>query len=256
MRILLSNDDGINGHGMKVLEKIARTLSDDVWIVAPELDQSGSSHSLTLRDPLRIREISPRKYAVSGTPTDCVMLAVSHLMKDKRPDLVLSGINYGANVAEDVTYSGTIAAAIEGALLNIRSIAFSVNIQYGSPAKWATAEHFGPEILKTVSAIPLEKNVIINVNFPDVVVSSVKGIRITTQGHRSGEDELVECKDPRGKSYFWMGAGMYRYTPDASALESGSDLEAIHDGYISITPLTLNLTHEKTLSCLKGAFGL
>ncbi len=256
MRILLSNDDGINGHGMKVLEKIARTLSDDVWIVAPELDQSGSSHSLTLRDPLRIREVSPRKYAVSGTPTDCVMLAVSHLMKDKRPDLVLSGINYGANVAEDVTYSGTIAAAIEGALLNIRSIAFSVNIQYGSPAKWATAEHFGPEILKTVSAIPLEKNVIINVNFPDVVVSSVKGIRITTQGHRSGEDELVECKDPRGKSYFWMGAGMYRYTPDASALESGSDLEAIHDGYISITPLTLNLTHEKTLSCLKGAFGL
>lgn len=256
MRILLSNDDGINGHGMKVLEKIARTLSDDVWIVAPELDQSGSSHSLTLRDPLRIREISPRKYAVSGTPTDCVMLAVSHLMKDKRPDLVLSGINYGANVAEDVTYSGTIAAAIEGALLNIRSIAFSVNIQYGSPAKWATAEHFGPEILKIVSTIPLEKNVIINVNFPDVVVSSVKGIRVTTQGHRSGEDELVECKDPRGKSYFWMGAGMYRYTPDASALESGSDLEAIHDGYISITPLTLNLTHEKTLSCLKGAFGL
>lgn len=256
MRILLSNDDGINGQGLKVLEKIARTLSDDVWIVAPELDQSGSSHSLTLRDPLRIREVSPKKYAVTGTPTDCVMLAVSHLMKDKRPDLVLSGVNYGANIAEDVTYSGTIAAAIEGALLNIRSIAFSVNIQYGNPAKWATAEHFGPEILKTVSTIPLEKNVIINVNFPDVVVSSVKGIRITTQGHRSGEDELVECKDPRGKSYFWMGAGMYRYTPDPSALESGSDLEAIHDGYISITPLTLNLTHEKTLSSLKGAFGL
>ncbi len=256
MRILLSNDDGINGHGLKVLEKIARTLSDDVWIVAPELDQSGSSHSLTLRDPLRIREVSPKKYAVSGTPTDCVMLAVSHLMKDKRPDIVLSGVNYGANIAEDVTYSGTIAAAIEGALLNIRSIAFSVNIQYGHPAKWATAEHFGPEILKTVSTIPLEKNVIINVNFPDVVVNSVKGIRITTQGHRAGEDELTECKDPRGKSYFWMGAGMYRYTPDPSALEPGSDLEAIHDGYISITPLTLNLTHEKTLSSLKGAFGL
>jgi 5'-nucleotidase len=256
MRILLSNDDGINGHGLKVLEKIARTLSDDVWIVAPELDQSGSSHSLTLRDPLRIREVSPKKYAVSGTPTDCVMLAVSHLMKDKRPDLVLSGVNYGANIAEDVTYSGTIAAAIEGALLDIRSIAFSVNIQYGHPAKWATAEHFGPEVLKTVATMPLEKNVIINVNFPDVVVSSVKGIRITTQGHRAGEDALVECKDPRGKPYFWMGAGMYRYTPDSSALESGTDLEAIHDGYVSITPLTLNLTHEKTLSSLKGAFGL
>jgi 5'-nucleotidase len=256
MRILLSNDDGINGHGLKVLEKIARTLSDDVWIVAPELDQSGSSHSLTLRDPLRIREVSAKKYAVSGTPTDCVMLAVSHLMKDKRPDLVLSGVNYGANIAEDVTYSGTIAAAIEGTLLNIRSIAFSINIQYGNPAKWATAEHYGPEILKKLSILPIDKNIIINVNFPDVVVSSVKGIRITTQGHRCGEDELVECKDPRGKSYFWMGAGMYRYAPDASALEPGSDLEAIHDGYISITPLTLNLTHEKTLGSLKGAFGL
>lgn len=256
MRILLSNDDGINGHGLKVLEKIARTLSDDVWIVAPELDQSGSSHSLTLRDPLRIREVSAKKYAVSGTPTDCVMLAVSHLMKDKKPDLVLSGVNYGANIAEDVTYSGTIAAAIEGALLNIRSIAFSINIQYGHPAKWATVEHFGPDILKTISTIPLEKHVIINVNFPDVVVSSVKGIRVTTQGHRCGEDELVECKDPRGKSYFWMGAGMYRYTPDPSSLEAGSDLEAIHDGYISITPLTLNLTHEKTLGSLKGAFKL
>jgi 5'-nucleotidase len=151
MRILLSNDDGINGHGLKVIEKIARTLSDDVWIVAPELDQSGSSHSLTLRDPLRIREVSPKKFAVSGTPTDCIMLAVSHLCKDKRPDIILSGVNYGANIAEDVTYSGTIAAAIEGTLLNIRSIAFSINIQYDHPAKWATAEHYGPEILKKLS---------------------------------------------------------------------------------------------------------
>ncbi|MES2253336.1 MAG: 5'/3'-nucleotidase SurE [Pseudomonadota bacterium] len=256
MRILLSNDDGINGHGLKVLEKMARTLSDDVWIVAPELDQSGSSHSLTLRDPLRIREVSPKKYAVSGTPTDCVMLAVSHLMKDKRPDLILSGINYGANMAEDVTYSGTIAAAMEGTLLNIRSISLSVNISYGHSAKWATVEHYGPEVLAKLSLLPFDKNILINVNFPDVVVSSVKGVRITTQGHRSGEDALIECKDPRGKPYFWIGAGMYRYTPDALALESGTDLEAIHDGYISITPLTLNLTHEKTLGSLKGAFGL
>lgn len=256
MRILLSNDDGINGHGLKVLEKIARTLSDDVWIVAPELDQSGASHSLTLRDPLRIREVSPKKFAVSGTPTDSVMIAVSHILKDKRPDLVLSGVNYGSNMAEDVTYSGTIAAAFEGALLNIRSIAFSINIQHEHPAKWATAEHYGPDILKKLAGTPLEKNVIFNVNFPDTIVSSVKGIRITTQGHRSGDDNIIACKDPRGRPYFWVGAGLYRYSPCPSALEPGTDLEAIHAGYISITPLSLNLTHEQTLNSLKGTFGL
>lgn len=256
MRILLSNDDGINGHGLKVLEKIARTLSDDVWIVAPELDQSGSSHSLTLRDPLRIREISPMKYAVSGTPTDCVMIALSHILKDKQPDLILSGVNYGSNMAEDVTYSGTIAAAFEGTLLNIRSIALSINIQHGHPAKWATAEHYGPEIIKKLIDVPLDKNTMFNVNFPDTIVSSVKGIRVTTQGHRNGVDNLIECKDPRGRSYFWIGAGLYRYSPCPSALEPGTDLEAIHAGYISITPLSLNLTHEQTLSRLKGAFSI
>jgi 5'-nucleotidase len=162
-------------------------------------------------------------------------------------------VNYGANIAEDVTYSGTIAAAIEGTLLNIRSIAFSINIQYDHPAKWATAEHYGPEILKKLSTQPLEKNVLFNVNFPDFIVPSVKGMRITTQGHRSGEDRPIEAKDPRGKSYFWIGAGMYRYTSD-TVFEKGSDLEAIHDGYISITPLSLNLTHEQSIANLKGAF--
>ncbi len=254
MRILLSNDDGINAHGLKVLEKIAHALSDDVWIVAPELDQSGSSHSLTLRDPLRIREVSPKKYAVSGTPTDCVLVALSHITKDKKPDLILSGVNYGANIAEDVTYSGTIAAAIEGTLLGIPSMALSINIQYDHPAKWATAEHFGPEVIKKLLTHKLEKNTLLNVNFPDFIVPSVKGVKITTQGHRSGGDNILECKDPRGKSYFWIGAGLHRYASEKQVFEAGTDLEAVHSGYISITPLSLNLTHEKTLNHLKDIF--
>ncbi len=254
MRILLTNDDGINGHGLKVLEKIAHTLSDDVWIIAPELDQSGSSHSLSLRDPLRIREISHQKFAISGTPTDCVLVACSHLLKDNVPDLILSGINFGANMAEDVTYSGTIAAAIEGTLLGIRSIALSINTQHEHPAKWATAEHFGADIIKKVMTIPLNKNVLININFPDTIVSSVKGVRVTTQGHRSGCDNLIACTDPRGRPYFWIGNAMYRYSPKAHELEPGSDLEAVYSGYISITPLSLNLTHQPTINCMKDAF--
>lgn len=254
MRILITNDDGIHGEGLVILEKIARTLTDDVWVVASELDQSGSSHSLTLREPLRIRSVGDKKYAISGTPTDCVLVAHSHLLKDKKPDFVFSGVNYGANLAEDVTYSGTIAAAMEGALLGIPSVAFSMNIQHLQPAKWDTALHFGPEIIKKISTMTLPENVLLNINFPDLEVDKIKGVRVTTQSHRYGSDNLLECKDPRGKPYYWIGAAMYRYAPDPKTLEAGSDLEAVYDGYISITPITLNLTHMESMDNLRSIF--
>jgi len=249
MRILLSNDDGINAAGLKSLETIARQLTNDVWIVAPELDQSGSAHSLTLRDPLRLREISDQKFALSGTPTDCVLFAVNHLLKDKKPDLILSGINHGANLAEDITYSGTVAAAMEGVLLHIPSIAISLCINKNHPAKWATAEKHLPPILKDLLTLCQDPYTLININVPDVIASSVKGVKVTRQGQRSYQDELHECVDPRGKKYYWIGVVNH----DGSG-ETGTDLEAIKTGYISVTPLSLDFTHEKSLTKLTNLF--
>ncbi|MBM3468331.1 MAG: 5'/3'-nucleotidase SurE [Alphaproteobacteria bacterium] len=249
MRILLSNDDGIYAPGLKTLEKIARALSDDIWIVAPELDQSGASHSLTLRDPLRIREISERRFAISGTPTDCVMIAANHILKDEPPSLVLSGVNYGSNMAEDITYSGTVAAAMEAALLGIPAIALSMVMSYKHPAKWATAEHYAPEIIRHLLKIKFERNVFININFPDLIVSSVKGIAITRQGQRCIESTLEENVDPRGRQYYWIGAIHY----DGSG-DEGTDLKANAEGLISITPLSLDFTHRKTMNQLEKVF--
>src|SRR5215471_13672173 len=148
MRILLTNDDGIHAHGLEVLEKIARQLSDDVWVVAPETDQSGVAHSLSLNDPLRLRELGPRHFAVKGTPTDCVIMATRHILRDGRPDLILSGVNRGRNAAEDVTYSGTVAGAIEGTVLAIPSCSLSQS--FTTPPRhnlhWATALKFGPDL--------------------------------------------------------------------------------------------------------------
>ena len=255
MRILISNDDGINAHGLKVLEKIARTISDDIWIVAPEAEQSGAGHSVTLHQPLRIRNVSEQKYAVLGTPTDCVLTAITHLMKDTPPDLVLSGINHGGNIAEDVTYSGTIAAAIEAIFLGVPAIAFSLVMSRPHPLKWATAEHYGEIVLKKLAphmkTIP--SNVLLNINFPDTIASSVKGIKMTTQGHRKIQDSIVERIDPRGHSYFWLGPGDYRYENSGLA-PSGTDLDATMNGYVSVTPLSLDLTHMPTLRSLEGVF--
>jgi 5'-nucleotidase len=254
MRILLTNDDSIHGHGLLILEKIARILTDDVWVVASELDQSGAGHSLTLRDPLRIREVAPKKFAISGTPTDCVVVATSQILQDKKPDFIFSGVNYGANIADDITYSGTIAAAMEGTLLGIPSFAFSICIKHMSQAHWDTAVHHGCLMIEKLIKFQIPKNVLINVNFPDVDVDEVKGIKITSQGHRDLNDDLFECIDPRGKPYYWIGPGLHRYTPSESSLELGSDLDAVHNGYISITPISLNLTHTPSISQLKSLF--
>lgn len=248
-RILVTNDDGINAPGLTTLVKIAHELSDDVWIVAPEMNQSGAGHSLSLSRPIRARAVSDRKVAVEGTPTDCVLFAVRHLLNDRAPDLVLSGVNRGTNLADDVTYSGTIAAAMEGCLLGIPSIALSQSYVGDHPVKWSTAEHFGPKVIAKACALEWPEEVFLNVNFPDVIAGSVAGVEVTRQGHRGFGGHIVERSDPRGGAYYWIG-----YMPSDKELESGTDIAAIRRGAVSVTPLHLDLTHETMRRKLRAAF--
>jgi 5'-nucleotidase len=252
LRILVSNDDGIHAPGLKALEKIARAISSDVWVIAPETEQSGASHSLTLTRPMRIREVSAKKFAVDGTPTDCVMLGILHVLKDGPPDLVLSGVNRGANIADDVTYSGTIAAAMEGTVLGVPSIALSQSFSWDAhvQVKWSCAEHFGPIVIKRLLEAGWPKDVLMNVNFPDRLPKSVAGIRMTSQGKRDQTNLSIDARvDTRGNPYFWTGFKRILSNPDA-----GTDLRAIYDGYVSVTPLHLNLTETPTLAAMQDLF--
>lgn len=251
-RILLSNDDGINAPGLKCLERIARQLSDDVWVVAPETEQSGASHSLTLHHPLRLRKINKRKFAVAGTPTDSVVLAIAEIMKDNLPDLLLSGVNRGANIADDVTYSGTIAAAMEGTVLGIPSIALSQTFGFHESrvVKWDTAAHHAPAIIRKLIKAGWPKDVLININFPDEEASDALPVEITRQGRR--DQSLLEMDarlDRRGVPYYWTGFQRVRSNPSI-----GTDLHAIYAGNISVTPLHLDLTHTHTLRSLRKEF--
>lgn len=249
-RILVTNDDGINAPGLKVLERIAKSLSRDVWIVAPEMEQSAAAHSLTLRRPLQVRRLSSRRFAVDGTPTDCVLLAVNHIIKRRRPDLVLSGVNRGGNLGEDVTYSGTIAAAMEATLLDIPSIAMSQVRQHGGhPVKWSTAETHGPDIVRRLVSVPWPHGVLMNVNFPNVPAASVTGARVVRQGRRESGISIVEAFDPVGRPYLWIGD----FSSDAS-VDPDTDLAAVMQGEISVTPLHLDLTHEDTKHQIQRVF--
>ena len=244
MRILCTNDDGIHAPGLKVVEEIARALSDDVWIVAPELDQSGVSHSLSLNDPLRLREVGPRHFAVRGTPTDCVIMGARHILRDHRPDVVLSGVNRGRNVAEDVVYSGTIAGALEGTILGLPSFALSQQFSPETRDKplWETALKFGPEIVQKVMKQGVPRDTVINVNFPSCKPEEVRGVRVTRQGKRNlGFLKVDERRDGRGNPYFWIG-----FEP-AAMMETpaeGTDLAALAAHYVSVTPLRLDRTDE------------
>ncbi len=249
MRILITNDDGIHAPGLKVLESIAKALSKDVWIVAPETEQSGASHSLTLSRPLRVRKISKKKFAVDGTPTDCTLMALTEIIKGTRPDLVLSGVNRGANLAEDVTYSGTVAAAMEATLLGVPAIAMSQVLSFGHPVKWATAETHAPPLIRKLVKAGWPQNVLLNINFPDVTHDAVQGVQVTTQGQRDLSDMVMDKRvDARGFPYYWIGFRREIGTP-----EKGTDIAAIAKGYVSLTALQLNLTDEPTMAALKKA---
>lgn len=246
-RILISNDDGISAPGIAILEAVARELSDDVWVSAPETEQSGAGHSLSLHRPLRTREAGHQRIAVDGTPTDSVLLAINHIMTDRKPDLVLSGINRGANLADDVTYSGTVAAAMEGTLLGVPSIAFS-QIFVGE-VNWDVARRYVKEVIQRLAALSIagrwQRNVLMNVNFPAIPPDDVKGFEVAVQGKRKIGDGLTERLDPRGRPYIWIGPQRSREEPD-----EGSDLAAVQAGYISITPLSVDLTDFSSLSSL------
>lgn len=254
MRILITNDDGIHAPGLKVLEEIAATLSDDVTVVAPETDQSGVAHSLSLSDPLRLREIGPRHYALKGTPTDCVIMGVRHILQDRKPDLILSGVNRGQNVAEDVTYSGTIAGAIEGTILGIPSIALSQ--AYGPLTRhrnphWNCALTHAPGLIRKIMAEGIPRDTLVNINFPDCEANEVAGVSVTVQGKRDTDlMRLEERKDGRGNPYFWIVFARGQYTPG-----HGTDLEAMAAQRISITPLRIDMTDEPTMTRYAAAFG-
>lgn len=240
-RILVTNDDGINAPGLDAMIDIASQLSQDVWIVAPEYNQSGAGHSLSLTHPVRTRQITEKRFALEGTPTDCVLFAVKHLLKAHKPDIVLSGVNRGSNMADDVTYSGTIAGAMEGCLLGIPSIAFSQAYTHPHPPKWETATQYGAEVARRVLVGGIPGNILVNVNFPVVVASAVKGTRVTRQGVRGFGGHIVERTDPRGGTYYWIA-----YAPGEHERDEESDITAVRSGYISVTPLHLDLTHEAT----------
>ena len=255
MRILVTNDDGIHGPGLDVLERIARTLSDDVTVVAPESDQSGVAHSLSVNDPLRLRQVSPTRYAVKGTPTDCVIMGLKHILADKPVDLILSGVNAGQNVAEDVIYSGTVAGAVEGTILGIRSIALSQ--AYGRGAyggreaiHWDCAETHAPGVIRRVLDAGVGSDIVVNINFPPCAPADVTGVSATVQGRRDANIVRVEPRaDGRGNPYFWIAFG--RATFEAA---TGTDLEAMAHRRISVTPLKLNLTDQPTMTHLAQLF--
>jgi 5'-nucleotidase len=254
MRILLTNDDGIHAEGLASLQRIAAQLSDDVWTVAPEFEQSGVSRALTLMDPLRVRRVDAKSFSVTGTPTDCVMMAIRDLVEGKKPDLVLSGVNRGQNIAEDVTMSGTVAGAIEGMALGVPSIALSQGVarfedEYRAP--FETSETFGPGLIHRLLEIGWPKDVVLNVNFPARTPDAVDEVVVTRQGFRDTHIRHAEKRtDMRGRDYYWMG-----FSVEPSNPAEDTDIAALYAGKISVTPLHIDLTHMQTVHDLKQQLG-
>jgi 5'-nucleotidase len=249
-RILVTNDDGIHAPGLQSLEAIARALSDEVWVVAPENEQSGASHSLSLANPIRLRRMDERHFAVQGTPTDCVVMALKKVMP-AAPDLVLSGVNPGQNLADDVTYSGTIAAAMEGAALGVRSMALSLvfGLSGARTLRWDTPRAHGPALIRRLFTLDLGPGVLLNINFPDCAPEQVAGVEVTRQGKRDQNLlELDERVDGRGRPYFWLAFRREHSNPAA-----GTDLRAVYEQRISVTPLHLNLTQVEAMEALRNA---
>lgn len=248
-RILVTNDDGIHAPGLEVLERIAGTLSEDVWVVAPEQEQSGASHSLSLHLPVRLRRISEKRFAVSGTPTDCVLLALQQAIprKEKPVTLVLSGVNRGSNAADDITYSGTVAAAMEGTVLNVPSIALSLLYDDAGEPLWQTAEAYAPDLIRSLVSAGWPGNTLININFPGCLPEEVKGTRVCAQGKRKVSVGLSGRVDLKGRPYYWLGGER-----DNTADRPGVDVALLHEGYITVTPLHLDMTDYPTLELLRN----
>jgi len=244
-RILVTNDDGVFTEG---IERLAAALSEvgDVFTVAPDQERSAAGHSLTLHHPLRAKMVGPQRWSVDGTPTDCVNWGVLHLLKDERPRLLVSGINLGLNLGDDVTYSGTVSAAFEGTLIGIPSVAISQEIETGFTFDAAAA--FAIRLARHLLETPLPPGTLVNVNVP---AGAPKGVRVARLGRRRYGEDVIEKKDPRGRPYYWIGA-----TPPKGDIEQGTDLSAVSEKYISMTPLHLDLTDYGSLNLLEDVAGV
>ncbi len=253
MRILLTNDDGVHAEGFEVLRRIAAELSDDVWTCAPEVEQSGASRGITLTNPLRVRKLGQRDWAVGGTPTDCVILAINDLLPSP-PDLVLSGVNRGQNIAEDVTFSGTVAGALQGMALGVPAVALSQAIRHFHDEvviRFDVAATYGAPVLSRLIEAGWPKGVILNVNFPDCDPDAVTAVEVTSQGVRDvANNHAVRRSDLRGRDYYWMGFDSVSADPP-----EGTDLAAIAGNRISVTPLHIDMTHLPSVHDLKKVLG-
>ncbi|MDG2284048.1 MAG: 5'/3'-nucleotidase SurE [Alphaproteobacteria bacterium] len=244
-RILLSNDDGFDAPGLAVLRGIAESICDDVWVVAPESEQSGAGHSLTLGRPLRIRERGPKAYSIDGTPTDCVLLSINRILAEHKPDLLLSGVNRGTNLGEDITYSGTISAALEATILGVPAIAFSQDLARDDSEDWRVAEAHLNGVTQRLVQNGWPANTLINVNFPAGPAAGVTGIRATRQGREKVGDHIAEAFDPRGRAYYWIGK---KHLGEDGAADT--DVAAVAAGAISMPPINLDFTDRETLGDL------
>jgi 5'-nucleotidase len=250
-RILLTNDDGIDAPGLAILEDVVRGLCDEVWVVAPATDQSGISHALSLHDPLRVTPKGERRFAVSGTPADCVAVAVKHLMADHPPQLVLSGINKGANLGVETVFSGTVGAAMAGLLLGIPSIALSQMFSRRDAVRWDTAKALAPEVIRKLWAQGWDPAACLNVNFPDVPAAEAKPLRATCQGNGRIEGLSVARRtDEREQDYFWLHIDRHdrEDAPD-------SETRVVLNGGISVTPLRFERTEPDVLAQLREQLG-
>ena len=248
-RVLLTNDDGIDAPGIKVLEEAAATIASEVWVVAPEHDQSGVSHAISLHHPLRVSTRSARRFGVAGTPGDCVAIAVAELMRDNPPDLILSGINAGSNLGVETVFSGTVGAAMAGLLLGFRSIAFSQVFTRPNPIRWDTAASLAPGVLRTLAQMEWPAGCCMNVNFPDCSASEATGIVFTTQGPGLMQGLTTEKRaDPRNQDYYWL-----KIRREANSNPEGSETAVIQNRGVSITPLRFERTDVDALAILRSS---
>ena len=248
-RVQIVNDDGIESPGLKLMEQLARNFTDDVWVVAPEEERSGSGQSISISSPIRVQQRDDRHFAVRGSPADCALLGIYALMGDRRPDILFSGINSGPNLAEDVLYSGTCAAAREGAILGVTAVAFSQMRSYDVPANWQTSERHLPGIIRILLAVEWQPGSFVNVNVPNVSAAEITGTRVTRQGRRPpGGFVPVRRIDERHVPYYWI-----RIAPQQGELVDGSDLHAVANGAISITPMQLDATSPSMCAELERA---
>ncbi|MBO8167594.1 MAG: 5'/3'-nucleotidase SurE [Thermoanaerobacteraceae bacterium] len=244
MRILLTNDDGIYAKGLQTLLEHIKPLGD-VFVVAPERERSASGHGITVHKPLRANEVRPMQYAVSGTPADCVKLALEALLPEK-PDLIISGINLGANLGTDVLYSGTVSAAIEGIMAGIPALAVSL-VSYDENSDFSTAASITTDLCRALAHRQFPRETLLNVNVPQGSLEDIKGVRVTTLGIRRYKNSVEERKDPRGKSYYWLGGQV-----ENIASREDSDLVAVSDNYVSITPVHFDLTNYRILEQIRN----